>query len=274
MIRRRHSPRSGSEQGYVLLVFALFAALLVVGIYRILPKYVFEGQRQKEEEMIFRAQQYTRAIQLFVRKLGRYPNSIDELENTNQIRYLRKRYMDPMTVEGDWRLIHIGPGGVFIDSKYPPIPTTGSTNVTTGGTSGGTSTGGTSGGNSPNQPAGNPFNLPRDNSGTTNPPQQQQPQQRQQAFGGGGIAGVASQSEAEAIKVINGYHHYNEWEFIFNYSTDKLAALKVTQTSGGSAQQPNQPGGQTQPNNLRPNIPQPRPNIPSPIPGGPGSRPF
>lgn len=116
------TPVRKSEKGYVLLVFVMFSALLVVGLSAIIPQVAFEGQREKEEELLFRGQQYQRAIQLFFRKFGRYPNSLEELERTNGIRFLRKAYLDPMTKENDWRLIHIGPGGSFPDAKNPPTP--------------------------------------------------------------------------------------------------------------------------------------------------------
>ena len=99
--------------------FVMFSALLVVGLSAIIPQVAFEGQREKEEELLFRGQQYQRSIQLFFRKFGRYPNSLEELEKTNGIRFLRKAYLDPMTKEADWRLIHIGPGGSFPDAKNP-----------------------------------------------------------------------------------------------------------------------------------------------------------
>ena len=41
---------------------------------------------------------------------------MDELENTNNIRFLRRRYVDPMTGKADWRILHAGPGGVITDS--------------------------------------------------------------------------------------------------------------------------------------------------------------
>lgn len=125
-IHRMPSAARRGEQGYVLIVFVLFAALLLVGLAAIIPKAAFEGRRDKEAELVFRGLQYHRAIQLFVRKFGRYPTSVDELTKTNNIRFLRKRYKDPMTKDGEWRLIHIGPSGVLLDAKTSLAPPAGS----------------------------------------------------------------------------------------------------------------------------------------------------
>lgn len=116
-----HGRRSHGERGYVLMVFMLFAALLLVSASTIVRQAAFEGRRQKEAELVFRGLQYHRAVQLFFRKFGRYPNSVDELEKTNNIRFLRKRYADPMTKEGEWRLIHVGPNGAFVDAQTSPL---------------------------------------------------------------------------------------------------------------------------------------------------------
>ncbi len=105
-----------------MLVF-LMAAMVAIALYRELPRVAFEAQRSKEELLIERGEQYKRAIQIFVRQNnGRYPQKIEDLENFNNRRYLRKRYKDPMTGSDEWRLIHIGPGGVFTDSltQKPP----------------------------------------------------------------------------------------------------------------------------------------------------------
>lgn len=104
------------ESGFAMLyVFAMAAAVAFL-IYRELPRIAFERQREKEQLLIERGEQYRRAIQLFVRKFNRYPAQLSDLENTNNIRFLRRRYKDPMTGKDDWRLIHIGPGGVLTDS--------------------------------------------------------------------------------------------------------------------------------------------------------------
>jgi len=98
----------------MLLVF-LMAALIAIALYNEMPRVAFEAQRAKEQLLIERGEQYERAIQLFVRKMHRYPATIDELENTNNVRFLRRRYIDPMTGKDKWRLIHIN-GGVLTDS--------------------------------------------------------------------------------------------------------------------------------------------------------------
>ena len=55
---------------------------------------------------------YMRAIQHYYKKFGRYPNKVEDLENTNNMRFLRKRYTDPMTrdpvtgKEKDFKFLH------------------------------------------------------------------------------------------------------------------------------------------------------------------------
>ena len=104
------------ERGFALLLIFALAAAVALLLYRELPRVAFEAQRDKEQLLIQRGESYQRAIQLFVRKFKKYPAKIEDLEETNQIRFLRKRFIDPMTGKSEWRLIHMGPGGVFTDS--------------------------------------------------------------------------------------------------------------------------------------------------------------
>lgn len=117
--------RSSSERGSALLIVFVFAAVLAVMLYREMPSVTFEAQRQKEQDLEDRGQEYVRAVQLFYRKNQRYPPSIEALEDTNRIRYLRQRFKDPFTGKEDWRLLHAGPGGMLIDSKVNRVPTIG-----------------------------------------------------------------------------------------------------------------------------------------------------
>src|SRR5690242_8242691 len=115
--------RRGAEQhGFAMLLVFVMAAAVAIMLYKELPRVAFEAQRNKEELLIERGEQYQRAIQLYVRKWKKYPQTIEELENTNQIRFLRKRYDDPMTGKSEWRLVHVGPGGVFTDSLVHKPP--------------------------------------------------------------------------------------------------------------------------------------------------------
>ncbi len=110
MTRRR------PESGFVLLFVYAMAATVAIMLYLALPRVAFEAQRDKEQLLIDRGQQYSRAIALYVRKFNQYPASFEALESTQNLRFLRKRYIDPITGKGEWRLIHVGPGGVFTDS--------------------------------------------------------------------------------------------------------------------------------------------------------------
>lgn len=102
--RRRPASR---DQGYVLLTLLLTIALMAIFIGAILPQVTFEIKRDREEELIHRGVQYSRAIRLYYKKFGRYPTRIEDLESANNLRFLRKRYKDPITGQ-DFKLLHFG----------------------------------------------------------------------------------------------------------------------------------------------------------------------
>ena len=85
----------------------LFVALLAIAAGALAPTIAFQVRRDREEEMIHRGVQYSRAIRRYVKKTGRYPSRLEELENTNNIRFLRKRYKDPLTNK-DFKVLHVG----------------------------------------------------------------------------------------------------------------------------------------------------------------------
>ncbi len=82
--------------------------LLTIALAIAAPRIAESIRRDKEEETIHRGKQYARAIQMYFGKYNRYPNSIDQLMKTDNMRFLRKRYKDPMTGKDDWRIIHLG----------------------------------------------------------------------------------------------------------------------------------------------------------------------
>src|SRR4051812_4060336 len=92
------------------------AAGIAIMLYRELPRTAFESMRGKEEMLIDRGEQYKRAIQLYAIKMRRLPQTLDELEKSGGVRFLRRRYKDPFTGKDDWRLIHSNPMGQLTDS--------------------------------------------------------------------------------------------------------------------------------------------------------------
>ena len=292
-----------SERGYILITLILFVTLLVVAALVTAPFITQQIKRDREEELIHRGVQYSRAIKHYVKKFGRYPTRLEDLENTNNIRFLRRRYKDPITGK-DFKLLHMGdiqmsfgpgiagavpvsgmnganpgaPGGIAggglsspgglnspggfsspgglnspggFNSPGSGFNSPGSFNAP-GGAAGGpggpgslagapgtfpSGQGGAAGQNSPatsgdtngNQPAGaaetqGTQNQPGSASGgsTTGP----------QIFGGGPVVGVASTSKDKTIRVFNKKEHYNEWQFIYDPTTD----------TGGLLMTPNMPG--------------------------------
>ena len=107
MLSRSTIRRRRGEQGYVMLLLLLTVALMIIATAVIVPTITFEIKRDREEEMVHRGVQYSRAIRAYYKKFGRYPAKIEDLENTSQLRFLRKRYKDPLTGK-DFRLLHFG----------------------------------------------------------------------------------------------------------------------------------------------------------------------
>src|SRR6476620_6845473 len=103
---RRKSSRE-PEAGYVLLALLLVIDLMAIFAATLVTSIKFEIKRDREEEMVHRGVQYTRAIRGYYRKFNRFPAKVEDLENTNQLRFLRKRYKDPLNNK-DFRLLHFG----------------------------------------------------------------------------------------------------------------------------------------------------------------------
>jgi hypothetical protein len=72
--------------------------------------------------MIHRGTEYARAIKKFYKKFGRYPTTLEQLDNTNQIRFLRRRYKDPLSKDGKWTLLHYGDIQALTNPNGPGTP--------------------------------------------------------------------------------------------------------------------------------------------------------
>ena len=167
------------DSGYIMVVLLIGMAVSAVWMGALLPAWRQQAIRQKEAELIFRGEQYARAIALYWRKNNQtLPPSLDVLVSQ---RYLRKKYVDPITNTDFLTVGGLGPGF--------------------GGS-------GRVGGPSP-QPSGPP-------GGGQMGPSQGLPGQGQPGTRAG-ISGVRSTSTATSIVVYRGQTSYSQ--FPFDYIT-------------------------------------------------------
>jgi type II secretory pathway pseudopilin PulG len=200
------------QKGYLLLSVMLLMTLMLIALSVELPRISQQIKRNKEEELIHRGEEYARAVRKFYRKFGRYPLSIDQLENTNNMRFLRRRFKDPMTGKDDWRIVHQG--------EIVPLPGTGiskdrvSTDLSSKDP--GSKDPGSKDPPSKDSPPKDPGGATPDAAGNSG-----------SAFGnpqsgGGPMAGVASIKKDLAIKIRKEKDHYNEWLFYYDPAQEQL----------------------------------------------------
>ena len=90
-------------RGYVLIILMMAVFVIALSFLVAMPVWQTELQREKEEELIFRGQQYAEAVRLYVQKNpGRYPASLKELLDK---KFLRRPFKDPFDREGQWNVI-------------------------------------------------------------------------------------------------------------------------------------------------------------------------
>jgi type II secretory pathway pseudopilin PulG len=258
------------EAGYLLLAVVLLVALALIALSVAAPVVAKDLQRDKEVESEHRAEQYVRAIRLYYRKNKSYPPSMDALMNTNNVRYLRQKYVDPLTGKSDWRLIHQPktvihiPFGEELGGISAGLGAAGGMASGTGSTAGGTTTVGQTSGlaagfggatvASPTAGGTNGSGTPGSTDSGTG------------MFGdgsGGVIYGVGPNLDGDSILTPNQQTTYETWEFWYDPRIELLYAKGIptggggmgSQGSGGLGSQsasglgqngvPGQPGGST-----------------------------
>jgi len=121
---RPRRSRGTSQDGYAMAALLVALSVLAVFMTIALPVWNTQAQREKEAELVFRGEQYARAVMLYQRKFANaLPPSVDVLLND---RYLRKKYKDPIT-NGEFQLLsgasaqaNIGvPGGQVAGARTP-----------------------------------------------------------------------------------------------------------------------------------------------------------
>jgi type II secretory pathway pseudopilin PulG len=220
---------ANGSPGYAMAAFLVSLAIMSIMMSLALPAWRHAVQREKEEELVFRGQQYARAVGLFQRRYANaFPPTIDLLVEQ---KFLRKKYKDPVTGE-DFEVLYQasmqGPGRGQMPGGQPgrasPRPSGSAAAPAIGSGSGQTGLGQTQ------QPIG-----PR-----------------------GGIVGVSSKSKDASIRVYNGATRYNEWLFVYTAATMQPGGMPGAQQPGAPGQgRPGQemrggPGGRGQPGGQQP----------------------
>jgi len=169
-----------------MMMAALLVSMAIMAIVAtaLLPAWRTMAQREKEAELVFRGEQYARAINLYQRRYANAsPPTIDALVNE---RFLRKKYKDPIT-GGDFQVVMAG-----ANTPGPSAPS------------------GAAGGQAAQDSAARLKQMQQQ--------LQQVAQQLESARGGGtgrgGIVGVMSTSPLQSFRVYNGRNVYNQWVFM------------------------------------------------------------
>lgn len=256
--------RQRKEGGYILLVLLLMIAVLTIGFLEATKynlQYTIEQiKRDHEEELIHRGVQYSRAVRRYFKQFGRYPTRIEDLENTNNIRFLRKRYKDPITGK-DFKLLRMNDVQFALNVQIAPNPVRVPAPAQKDATE--QQNGGSDGQDNPDPGVAANGDDPQSNDPKSDDLKSDDQDQQSQAdssaasdvssdiqmasaaasappdasanppqvFGGGPIVGVASLSKAKSLREFNKKDHYNQWQFVYDPSTD----------SGGLLTTPNQP---------------------------------
>lgn len=254
------------EQGFLLLglVVAIFLILLVLAVAA--PRAAHELRREREVEAVHRGNAYVRAIEVYYLKMGHYPTSIEQLEKTNNMRFLRKRYPDPMTGKDDWRVIHLGEAKTTVKGFFGK-PLGGIESTSLGGSSAGagsmTSSFGSSGSSSGSGSGGLTSSFGSSSSGsgsggltssfgssssgagstglsssTTGTSSGSSGIGGESGIGSaataGPIVGVGLMKTGNSIMALNAQTTYDTWEFLYDPRIEQLKA-KVNLFGGGMA---------------------------------------
>jgi len=245
-----------SEEGYMLIAVMFMLAIFLIALSVAVPKISKQIQRDREVETMRRGKQYVRGIKMYYKKFGAYPNSMDALVQSNNVRFLRKKYIDPTTGKDEWKLIRFGQnktqtlgffgqplagsmpgmpgspigtpgapgtaGGLGASNSNSSVFGSNSSNSTNGtSTDPGTNpTGSTPGSTDPTTGTSSDPNAPNAPGGTTGTGTGTG--LTGQTFGGGGIIGVSPGSPKQSILVYKKKTHYNEWEFFYDPRVEQM----------------------------------------------------
>jgi type II secretory pathway pseudopilin PulG len=210
------SARSGlDDHGYILVVLLVGMAIAAIWMSAALPAWRHQVQRQREDDLVFRGEQYARAIVTYQKKnQGVLPPDIDILVNQH---YLRKKWKDPISKED---FFPVG-SGILAPGR--------------GGSPGQSPAGGQPGAGQPGagQPGAGQPGAGQPGAGQPGAAQASQTP---------GITGVRSRSTATSIKIYRGQQQYNLWEFDARYFYGLMGYNPNPQQPAGQPGRGQQPG--------------------------------
>ena len=177
-------------------------SVMAVMISVALPVWQTAARREREAELVFRGEQYARAVSLYQRARGGFPPSVDVLVNE---RFLRKKYTDPMAADGQFQVLVVG----------QPLPGEG-TAPAAAGRRGGTAARGAPESLARGTGGGSPVSAGAGRGASPGLGLGQQ--------GGGPVLGVVSKSTQESLRRYNGRTRYNEWTFVGVQATQQGGA--------------------------------------------------
>src|SRR5262245_53737955 len=93
------------DRGFAMAALLIMMNVMAIVLTMLLPAWQTMATREREAELVFRGQQYARAIALYQRARGGFPPSVDVLVAE---KFLRKKYKDPMTANGEFQIITVG----------------------------------------------------------------------------------------------------------------------------------------------------------------------
>jgi type II secretory pathway pseudopilin PulG len=246
--------RSGAEgagrcqRGYVLLTLLLTVSVAVIATAVAASTIAFEIRRDREEEMIHRGVQYSRAIRSYAKKTGHYPIDIHELLDAHGVKYIRKLYKDPITGK-DFRLLHTADIMSKTDLNASLHNTSGSdtapndSGLSPDANSGSSPDEGTTTTAIPNTQAqagtnrinsSGPGQLGLSSTGNNSPGDNPM---------GGVIIGVASVSKKKSIREFDHKNHYDQWLFFYDPTYDRGYPIKGPTSMSLSAASVGLPAG-------------------------------
>jgi type II secretory pathway pseudopilin PulG len=238
--------RRSDERGYAMAALLVAMSLIAIALSVALPVYQTVARREREAELVFRGEQYARAIGMFQRKYGNaLPPTVDVLVNE---KFLRKKYNDPITRD-DFRIL--GPGSPELAEALSTTPQQALDAQRGGGPgarSGFGSRGSTARGTMPQSGQGSSaqppaagrrgFSVRSGGPGSSATGGQSFLSPQSVAESGGGIIAVASKSTETSLRLYNGKSKYNEWIFMAVSATTAAGA-----PAGAGGQAPGGRGG-------------------------------